>query len=283
MKINKIIILCIGFIFAGQHAHCKQIQSFLDYIEKYNKIAVQEMKTHGIPASITLAQGLLESGAGLSQLSRESNNHFGIKCHDWKGDRVYFDDDEKGECFRKYKDPKESYDDHSLFLVGRPRYASLFQLKTTDYKGWAKGLKQCGYATDPNYATRLISIIEEYGLDKYDKDIKQKDKEKDKKKESEDSSKKDKKENKKEQSEKLSKEQIIANYKLKSTMGSVDIDKTHIPFKKDGKQVVIAQANDSYESIAKEFGLKKWEIRWYNKVKKGATPEEGSTVIIKKW
>lgn len=273
MRINRIITLCIGIMLISQQAQGKQMQSFLDYIEKYNKIAVQEMKAHGIPASITLAQGLLESGAGMSQLSKESNNHFGIKCHDWKGDRVYFDDDEKGECFRKYKDPKDSYDDHSLFLVGRPRYASLFQLKTTDYKGWAKGLKRCGYATDPNYANRLIGIIEEYGLNKYDKEIKNPSK-----------NDKNESENQGEQkNDKTAKDKAAANYKLKSTMGAVDISNTHTAFKKDGKRVVIAQANDTYESIAKEFGLKNWEIRWYNKVKKGATPEEGSTIIIKKW
>lgn len=279
MKINKLFITCVGFLMVANTAYSKQLQSFLDYIDKYNKIAVEEMKTYGIPASITLAQGLLESGAGLSQLSKESNNHFGIKCHDWKGDRVYFDDDEKGECFRKYTDPKESYKDHSEFLVNRPRYASLFQLKTTDYKGWAKGLKQCGYATDPNYANRLISLIEEYGLDKYDKDIKKKDKDK-KDSKSEDlkndniiPSKKDKNEPEKKKVE----------YVLKSTMGTIDVSNTHTAIKKDGKHVVIAQANDTYESIAKEFGLKNWEIRWYNKVKKGETPAEGSAVIIKKW
>lgn len=264
-------------------ANCKQNKSFVDYIEKYNKIAVEHMKTYGIPASITLAQGLLESGAGLSQLSKESNNHFGIKCHDWKGERVYFDDDEKGECFRKYDDPKESYKDHALFLVERPRYASLFQLKSTDYKGWAKGLKQCGYATDPNYATRLIGIIEEYGLDKYDKDVKVKDKKESEKSENSKASDSSKKDSDKKSKETETPKKRKIQYKLKSTMGNIDIDNAHAVVKKGGKHVVIAQAGDSYESIAREFGLKNWEIRWYNKVKKGATPEEGSTVIIKKW
>ena len=145
-------------------------KQYEEYIKKYRDLAVSEMKKYHIPASITLAQGLLESGAGQSALARKSNNHFGIKCgSDWKGKTVSHDDDARGECFRAYKHPKQSYEDHSKFLVGRSRYASLFKLKITDYKGWARGLKKAGYATDPRYAQRLIDIIELYGLDKYDK------------------------------------------------------------------------------------------------------------------
>ena len=144
----------------------KQYES---YIKKYRELAVEEMKKYHIPASITLAQGLLESGAGKSELARKSNNHFGIKCGgDWRGKTVSHDDDARGECFRSYKHPKDSYEDHSKFLVGRPRYASLFKLKITDYKGWARGLKKAGYATNPRYADQLIGIIELYELYKYD-------------------------------------------------------------------------------------------------------------------
>lgn len=144
----------------------KQYES---YIKKYRELAVEEMKKYHIPASITLAQGLLESGAGKSELARKSNNHFGIKCGgDWRGKTVSHDDDARGECFRAYKHPKDSYEDHSRFLVGRPRYASLFKLKITDYKGWARGLKKAGYATNPSYADQLIGIIELYELYKYD-------------------------------------------------------------------------------------------------------------------
>ena len=144
----------------------KQYES---YIKKYRELAVEEMKKYHIPASITLAQGLLESGAGQSELARKSNNHFGIKCGgDWRGKTVSHDDDARGECFRAYKHPKDSYEDHSRFLVGRPRYASLFKLKITDYKGWARGLKKAGYATNPSYADQLIGIIELYELYKYD-------------------------------------------------------------------------------------------------------------------
>jgi LysM repeat protein len=139
------------------------------YIKKYRELAVEEMKKYHIPASITLAQGLLESGAGQSALARKSNNHFGIKCgSDWYGKTVSHDDDARGECFRAYKHPKDSYEDHSKFLAGRPRYASLFNLNITDYKGWARGLKKAGYATNPRYADQLIGIIELYELYKYD-------------------------------------------------------------------------------------------------------------------
>jgi LysM repeat protein len=138
------------------------------YIELWKGVAVQKMKEHGIPASITLAQGLLESGNGNSELAREANNHFGIKCTpDWSGGKAYHDDDRKNDCFRKYKDAADSYEDHSKFLQ-RSRYASLFELKTTDYKGWAHGLKKAGYATDPAYPRKLIELIERYELHKLD-------------------------------------------------------------------------------------------------------------------
>lgn len=142
-----------------------------NYIYEYANIAKSEMKEYGIPASITLAQGILESGAGYGELSSKANNHFGIKCHDWTGDRVYHDDDRLQECFRKYKDPGQSFKDHSLFLKNRKRYAKLFTYKQSDYKSWAYGLKAAGYATDPKYPTKLISIIERYQLDAYDKEV----------------------------------------------------------------------------------------------------------------
>lgn len=140
-----------------------------DYIETYKDIAMQEMREHKIPASITLAQGLLESGAGNSALAREAKNHFGIKCHKgWEGDTYIMDDDEKNECFRKYDNPEESFRDHSEFLCGRSRYSALFELDITDYEGWAKGLKAAGYATNPKYAQLLIDRIKLYDLTKYD-------------------------------------------------------------------------------------------------------------------
>ncbi|MBR1412216.1 MAG: glucosaminidase domain-containing protein [Prevotella sp.] len=143
-------------------------KSYSDYFSTWGEVAVQQMVQYRIPASITLAQGVLESGAGKSELARKANNHFGIKCNGWTGRKSYHDDDERGECFRAYDNAYQSYVDHSVFLTNSPRYRRLFDLKRTDYKGWAKGLKACGYATSPTYATRLIEIIETYGLHRYD-------------------------------------------------------------------------------------------------------------------
>lgn len=140
------------------------------YLKTFGPIAQREMKKYKIPASITLAQGLLESGFGEGRLAVEGNNHFGIKCHrTWQGEKIYHDDDEKGECFRVYKDAAESYRDHSLFLSERDRYAFLFRLGKRDYKAWAKGLKKAGYATDPKYPDKLIGLIERFDLAQYDK------------------------------------------------------------------------------------------------------------------
>jgi len=140
-----------------------------EYISRYQTIAIQEMNTYGIPASITLAQGLLESANGNSALAREANNHFGIKCtSDWKGKSFLMDDDRRDDCFRVYNSPEDSFRDHSEFLL-RKRYAALFELNKDDYTGWAKGLKQAGYATNPRYAELLVDLIERYGLYEFDK------------------------------------------------------------------------------------------------------------------
>lgn len=140
-----------------------------DYIEQWKITAIEQMNSHAIPASITLAQGILESGSGNSNLAKSANNHFGIKCHTtWDGKTFYQDDDAKDECFRSYDHASLSYHDHSEFLTTRQRYAELFSLKITDYQAWAKGLKKAGYATNPKYADLLIDIIEKYDLDQYD-------------------------------------------------------------------------------------------------------------------
>ena len=142
----------------------------LVYIERYKNIAIDKMIEYKIPASITLAQGILESGNGRSTLASKSNNHFGIKCHKgWKGKKVYHDDDRRHECFRKYNSPEGSFDDHSLFLTTRGRYSFLFSLKEDNYKAWAKGLKKAGYATDRKYPSKLIELVEDYHLHQYDK------------------------------------------------------------------------------------------------------------------
>lgn len=165
---KRIGMLIIGLslsltVFAG-HKH----QTVEGYIQHWKATAIQQMSLYGIPASITLAQGIMESGYGNSDLAVKANNHFGIKCHQWEGSTFRKDDDRPNECFRKYKNARDSYIDHSLFLVNRARYNFLFQLKITDYKGWAKGLKTAGYATNPRYAETLIHLIQKYNLDQYD-------------------------------------------------------------------------------------------------------------------
>lgn len=175
----RIVCLLFGCILATS-ALAQKRTSRSEYIEAYKDIAIKQMKTHGIPASITLAQGCLESGDGNSFLASEANNHFGIKCHGWNGQSVRRDDDAKNECFRKYKNAEESFNDHADFIRYRDRYAFLFDLEITDYKGWAHGLKKAGYATDPQYAQRLIKIIEDSQLYRYDEEGIQKSKQQDK-------------------------------------------------------------------------------------------------------
>lgn len=165
----KLFITSIGLslgavAFAGSTARISK----QEYVDQWKAVAIEQMSKHNIPASITLAQAILESGSGNSMLARKANNHFGIKCHGWKGKKVYKDDDRKGECFRVYKSAQQSYDDHSEFLNRYDRYAFLFDYDVTDYKSWAKGLKKAGYATNPKYPKLLIDLIEDLDLAQYD-------------------------------------------------------------------------------------------------------------------
>lgn len=229
------------------------------YIKKYHKIAIQEMKKYGIPASITLAQGILESGAGQSTLAKKSNNHFGIKCHnDWRGKKVYHDDDKKGECFRKYKHPEESYRDHSIFLAERQRYRFLFDYKITDYKRWAKGLKKAGYATSRTYATKLIALIEEYRLYRFDK--------------------------KKYQPEEeliLAVTEIPVGSTIENNSLPVDIDPSAmVHVSSNFVKFVYAKDGDRYEHIAKRFGVWVWEVMRYNEVDEDRRLKEGEIVYL---
>jgi hypothetical protein len=153
---------------ATASAQMRWNQQYQTYINQYKDLAIEQMLKYHIPASITLAQGLFESRAGLSDLATRGNNHFGIKCHGWTGRTTYHDDDEVGECFRAYDNARESYEDHSKFLARNQRYARLFNLRENDYRGWAYGLKDCGYATNPKYPQKLIEIIQLYNLDQYD-------------------------------------------------------------------------------------------------------------------
>ena len=168
------LALCLPYNFAfsatqTQHSQPKRTTSVKSYIKHYKTIAVAEMMRSGVPASITLAQGILESEFGNSRLARTANNHFGIKCSSsWQGEKAYTGSKKLSNCYRSYPDTEQSYRDHTNFLVGNKRYAKLFRLKTTDYEGWAKGLRKAGYATDPNYAVRLVSIIKRYRLHRFD-------------------------------------------------------------------------------------------------------------------
>lgn len=166
----KTILTSLLLLLFGGVVSAQQKQDILNYVERYKKVAIDEMVRSKVPASITLAQGILESSAGTSVLSKNSNNHFGIKCkEEWTGEKYYHDDDRPQECFRVYKHAEASYADHSDFLLTRPRYAPLFQLPLTSYKYWAYGLKEAGYATNPKYAPMLISYIEDYKLYEFDK------------------------------------------------------------------------------------------------------------------
>lgn len=167
---NYIPVLCaiLCALLPCGRADAQELTREQAYVQKYYQLAIDEMRRSGVPASITLAQGLLESGAGYSTLAVKGNNHFGIKCHKWEGRTIRHDDDAPNECFRAYDKPDDSFRDHSDFLRYSDRYKSLFDLHPTDYKGWARGLKAAGYATDPKYADKLIGIIEKYDLSKYD-------------------------------------------------------------------------------------------------------------------
>jgi LysM repeat protein len=214
------------------------------YIQKFYPLAISEMERSGIPASITLAQGCWESQNGNSVLATEGNNHFGIKCKsDWKGKKIYHDDDAKGECFRKYVHAEASYVDHSNFLMAGSRYSFLFQLDPKDYAGWARGLKQAGYATDPGYAERLIKIIEDFKLYVYD--------------------------------EYGANRQMVAIQsnpeKTKNEKPAISQSKTvsrKVEIRNGLRSIVVAEG-DTYESLTKRFNLKKWELGTYNDFAEG--------------
>jgi hypothetical protein len=246
--------IVIAFLFISFQSFGNERITRSDYIQKWKDVAIQNMKEFHIPASITLAQAILESGDGNSDLAKASNNHFGIKCHEWKGERVYYDDDKKGECFRKYKNASESFDDHSQFLK-RERYASLFELDIKNYKGWAKGLKKCGYATNPAYAKLLIGIIEKNELHKYDQkfvkgkteEIKAKPRSKRKK--------------------------TIPSSILLSTSRKVDVSENRIKF-------TLAKEGDTAEEIATELELPVWTLRKYNDLPKNTALSEGELIYL---
>lgn len=234
------LALCCALLVQAQRRNAR----YLNYIDQYSSLAVEQMQKHGIPASIKLAQGLLESGAGVSTLASKSHNHFGIKCGgNWGGPSVRHTDDAPNECFRAYKHPRESYEDHSLFLKRGPRYAFLFDLDVTDYKAWARGLKKAGYATDPSYANRLISIIEDYELYRFDKPGK---------------------------------------HRRVSKQVPTTARAAHQVYIANGLAYVVARWGDTFESLEQEVGIKARKLMKYNDWHKGYTLVEGDIVYLKK-
>ena len=229
------------------------------YIRKYAETAVSEMYRSGIPASITLGQGLLESGAGKSYLAVEGNNHFGIKCHNWKGSKIYADDDKAHECFRKYRSADESYRDHSDFLRYNDRYKFLFDLENGDYKAWAYGLKKAGYATDPDYPAKLIKLIEDYRLWEYDGTV----------------------------SAQPSLPESPSRIETPEQLDEKEIETfsfnlTRKLYSLNGVAFVYAEKGDSYASIAGEYHLFKKEILKFNDVSSDAELHPGDIVYLQK-
>lgn len=237
-------VACTGVL-----AQMKLNQRYQTYINQYRDLAIEQMLKFKIPASITLAQGLLESGAGYSELATKGNNHFGIKCHGWTGRKTYHDDDEAQECFRAYNNVYESYEDHSLLLSRQPRYRSLFSLDGDDYKGWAHGLKKCGYATSPTYAQKLIGIIELYKLQQYDK------------------------------AKKYDRFMESRAYKdSPSAKGGIQ----HPIHRYNKNYYIVVRQGDTFRSIGKELGLSYRKIAKYNERNKRDKLVVGETIYLKK-
>jgi len=226
-------------------------KSRAEYIAEWKDVAIDQMEKYGIPASITLAQAILESGDGNSELAREANNHFGIKCHGWQGKKVYHDDDKRNECFRKYRSAQDSFDDHSVFLQ-RSRYQFLFDYKVTDYKAWAKGLKKAGYATNPKYPDLLIRLIEENNLARYDNP-------------------EAKREN-----------QAPAKTKTDSQGAIVLEIRKGLEIQKSSNRIkyVVADRQYSPEALADRMDMGPWQIKKYNDLEKNETIEKGELIYL---
>ncbi len=244
---RKKFIMIAMVLSLGAHAQIRWNQAYQQYIDQYKDIAIEQMRQWHIPASITLAQGLLESGAGKSELARKGNNHFGIKCKGWTGRTTYHDDDERNECFRAYNSAYESYTDHSRFLAGSARYRSLFSLGTADYKGWAKGLKAAGYATNPQYAQKLIEIIQLYKLYQYDTA--------------------------------KGYDRFMSDRAKEPHVGGMDLHPIKI-FNKN--YYLIARRGDTFKSIGEEVGISYRKIAGYNERHRKDCLEEGEVIWLKK-
>lgn len=220
-----------------------QSEAVRNYIDKYSSEAVAQMKKYGIPASITLAQGILESGAGRSTLAVEGNNHFGIKCHsDWTGRTMYRDDDKPDECFRVYSTAQKSFEDHSIFLTSHSRYSFLFDLKPTDYKGWARGLKKAGYATSPTYADKLIKLIEDYDLDDYD----------------------------------------TGAGRRRAGHDETSVPVRFDEREENGLKYIIFTDDITLKDVSREYGILRADLRKYNEIPRKFQPEPGSRIYLEK-
>ena len=286
---NSIVVVFL-FVCVAISAQSYNKSDIRAYIQTYSDVAVSKMQEHKIPASITLAQGILESAAGTSDLAVKANNHFGIKCHkSWTGKTFHKDDDAKNECFRKYKTAMESFEDHSQFLKAA-RYADLFTLKVTDYKGWAHGLKKAGYATNPEYANRLIRIIEEYDLSAYDRMQESAFAKEDGKSSGQNTgifARKGKtkpvQENSKPQTTDNS-SFVVQDKKPYKEFQPVDYPYTsRNVYVNNGTYFVVAQKGDTYFSIAKDVQLGVGELKLYNDIPFNKyEPAEGEMVYLKR-
>lgn len=256
---KKIAVLISCFVFAVSASFAQnRYQSYIDYAIKYGDVAVAKMKDFGIPASVTLAQGILESNAGRSELATAANNHFAIKCtSDWTGDKYFKDDDAPQECFRKYPSVADSYKDHSEFLKNRSRYSFLFNYRADDYKAWANGLQDAGYASSPTYAQQLINLIETYELSKYDKmDVKTA------------------------SAIASTAATVSATKRGTQVAGEINPSATHIVQRINGLKCIVVKNGDSYNSIGQEFNIDPKDLLVYNEVGTDASLKEGNLVYL---
>ncbi|MBQ9357205.1 MAG: glucosaminidase domain-containing protein [Prevotella sp.] len=247
-RLRRILLVCTLLICADINLYSQAVnQRYQAYIEQYRDIAIEQMLRWHIPASITLAQGLLESAAGQSTLATIGNNHFGIKCHGWQGRTIHRDDDAPNECFRAYDTAYESFEDHSRFLAPGQRYRSLFQLRITDYEGWARGLKAAGYATSPSYAQSLIDIIRRYDLSQYDRA--------------------------------RSYDHFVVDH---ARDANADGQPQHAIFKYNKNYYLYARRGDTFRTLAREVGVSYRRLARYNERNKNDQLEEGEVIWLEK-
>lgn len=261
MPKSAVVAFLVLFHVAVNSAFSQSKMTNEEYISRFKDIAMQKMQEYSIPASITLAQGILESGSGNSYLARKGNNHFGIKCHGWKGRKIYHDDDEANECFRAYRKAEDSYHDHSLFLTQRQRYAFLFDIDVMDYKAWARGLSKAGYATNPRYPELLIRIIERNELYLYDQVAMK-------------------------HIAALPEKDVAPHKYIPPDQAAFEIayysDKNRPVYANNGRKLCFARKGDTFHSLAKEFSIFGWQIVRYNELNRNDELEEGQMLYLER-